>query len=271
MKIDIAEIIRLNGRLTEIGGKTVDGGMSQDGELATVCKKINEELENVSNNILSDDLRATIINLKENIESLTADLAPNVAEVSGFLDRQMESYSMANQDATSSLQSLISQINSTFVLYSAAPTSNAMQEMPANNVRKQGDPIPEAKFNEMLAEAEKYLKKPYVWGGKTPDSSFDCGGYVSWVIGQSGWNYKYMGAKALHSFCTETKSPQPGDLVFFKNTYEAPDPYGETHVGIYVGNGKMIHTVKKTGVSYADISSGYWKDHLSSYGRLPLS
>lgn len=261
MKIDIAEIIRLNGRLTEIGGKSIDGGMSQDGELATVCKKINEELEAVSNNILSDDLRTTIINLKENIESLTANLAPNVAEVSGFLDRQMESYSTANQDATSSLQSLISQINSTFVLYSAAPTSNAMQEIPVNNVRKAGEPVSEATFNTMLSQAEKYLGTPY--------DKMKCATFVYNVVNNTGWNLKGNQVRTLDPLCTKVDSPQPGDLIFFWNTFKGADPSIPSHVGIYVGDGKMIHS-GSGGVGYADVNSSYWRNIKKHYGRLPL-
>ena len=92
-------------------------------------------------------------------------------------------------------------------------------------------------FAAMLAEAEKYLGYPYVWGGSSPSTSFDCSGFVSWVINHSGWNYGRLGAQGLCNICTPVSpaNARPGDLVFFKYTYNAPNPDGVTHCGIYVG------------------------------------
>ena len=90
----------------------------------------------------------------------------------------------------------------------------------------------------MLSEAEKYLGYPYVWGGSSPATSFDCSGFVSWVINHSGWNVGRLGAQGLYNICTPTSNPQPGDLVFFKGTYDTP---GVSHCGIYVGDNKMLH------------------------------
>lgn len=120
------------------------------------------------------------------------------------------------------------------------------------NVTQRGDYLdydvpPEAledeQFAAMLAEAEKYLGFPYVWGGSSPSTSFDCSGFVSWVINHSGWNVGRLGAKALCNLCTPVSpaNARPGDLVFFINTYDAPDPNAPTHCGIYVGNNMMIH------------------------------
>ena len=95
-------------------------------------------------------------------------------------------------------------------------------------------------FAAMLAEAEKYLGYPYVWGGSSPSTSFDCSGFVSWVINHSGWDVGRLGAQGLCNICTPVSSAnaKPGDLIFFKGTYDTP---GVSHVGIYVGNGMMIH------------------------------
>ena len=124
-------------------------------------------------------------------------------------------------------------------------------------------------FAAMLKEAEKYLGFPYVWGGANPSTSFDCSGYVSWVINHSGWNYGRLGAKALCNVCTPVSAAnaRPGDLVFFINTYDAPDPNAPTHVGIYVGNSMMIHCGDP--ISYANLNTSYWQQHFYCYGRLP--
>lgn len=122
-------------------------------------------------------------------------------------------------------------------------------------------------FAAMLSEAEKYLGYPYVWGGSSPATSFDCSGFVSWVVNHSGWNVGRLGAQGLYNICTRTGSPRPGDLVFFKGTYAAPDPNGVTHCGIYVGDGMMIHCGDP--ISYANLNSSYWQAHFYAYGRLP--
>ena len=105
---------------------------------------------------------------------------------------------------------------------------------------------------------------PYVWGGSSPATSFDCSGYVSWVINHSGWNVGRLGAQGLYNICTPTSSPKPGDLVFFKGTYDTP---GVSHCGIYVGDGKMLHCGDPIG--YANLNTSYWQSHFYAYGRLP--
>ena len=101
-----------------------------------------------------------------------------------------------------------------------------------------GEYLDDETFAAMLTEAEKYLGYPYVWGGSSPATSFDCSGFVSWVINHSGWNVGRLGAQGLYNICTPTSSPKPGDLVFFVGTY---DTAGVSHCGIYVGDGMMIH------------------------------
>jgi len=124
-------------------------------------------------------------------------------------------------------------------------------------------------FAAMLAEAEKFLGYPYVWGGSSPATSFDCSGFVSWVINHSGWDVGRLGAQGLYNICTPVSpaSARPGDLVFFKYTYKAPDPDGVTHCGIYVGNHMFIHCGDP--ISYADLTNQYWQDHFFQFGRLP--
>lgn len=119
-------------------------------------------------------------------------------------------------------------------------------------------------FAAILAEAEKYIGYPYVWGGSSPSTSFDCSGFVSYVYNQCGWNFGRLGAQGLYNICTRTSSPQPGDLVFFVGTY---DTAGVSHVGIYVGDGWMLHCGDPIG--YANLNTSYWQAHLYAYGRLP--
>ena len=97
-------------------------------------------------------------------------------------------------------------------------------------------------FAAILGEAEKYLGYPYVWGGSSPATSFDCSGFVSWVINHSGWNVGRLGAQGLYNICTPTSAPRPGDLVFFVGTY---DTAGVSHCGIYVGDGKFVHSPRR--------------------------
>ena len=129
---------------------------------------------------------------------------------------------------------------------------------------------PEALDDELFAaiikEAEKYLGYPYVWGGSSPSTSFDCSGFVSWVINHSGWDVGRLGAQGLCNICTPVPSAnvKPGDLVFFTGTYDTP---GVSHVGIYVGNNMMIHCGDP--ISYANLNSNYWQSHFYRYGRLP--
>ena len=121
-------------------------------------------------------------------------------------------------------------------------------------------------FAAIIKEAEKYLGYPYVWGGSSPSTSFDCSGFVSWVINHSGWDVGRLGAQGLCNICTPVSfaNVKPGDLVFFTGTYDTP---GVSHVGIYVGNNMMIHCGDP--ISYANLNSSYWQSHFYRYGRLP--
>lgn len=124
------------------------------------------------------------------------------------------------------------------------------------------------KFANMIHEAEKYLGYPYVWGGASPSTSFDCSGFVSWVINHcgNGWDYGRCTADGLRGICTYVPPAQakPGDLIFFQGTYNTS---GASHVGIYVGNGMMIHCGNP--IQYASINTNYWQQHFMCFGRLP--
>ena len=121
------------------------------------------------------------------------------------------------------------------------------------------------KFAALITEAEKYLGYPYVWGGSNPDTSFDCSGFVSYVLTNSGLvNTGRLGAQGLYNVCTPVSkaNAQPGDLIFFVGTYDTP---GVSHVGIYVGDGVMIHCGDP--IQYTSINSSYWQQHFYAFGR----
>ncbi|MGI6498986.1 MAG: C40 family peptidase [Oscillospiraceae bacterium] len=121
-------------------------------------------------------------------------------------------------------------------------------------------------FAAIITEAEKYLGYPYVWGGSSPTTSFDCSGFVSWVINHSGWDVGRLGSDGLWGICAHISPSEakPGDLIFFHSTYDTPLT---SHVGIYVGNGMMIHCGNP--ISYASIETNYWQSHFFGFGRLP--
>ena len=124
----------------------------------------------------------------------------------------------------------------------------------------------DARFAAMMTEAQKYIGYPYVWGGSSPKTSFDCSGYVSWVINHSGWNVGRLGAQGLCDICTPVSpdDAKPGDLVFFTGTY---DTDGISHVGIYVGNGMMLAAGDPIG--YSNLNTSYWQSHFYTFGRFP--
>ena len=124
-------------------------------------------------------------------------------------------------------------------------------------------------FATLITEAEKYIGYPYVWGGSNPNTSFDCSGFVSWALTQSGvCNTGRLGAQGLYNISTPVSSAnaRPGDLIFFVGTYDTP---GVSHVGIYVGGGKMLHCGDP--IQYADINTSYWQSHFYAFGRPPYN
>lgn len=135
-----------------------------------------------------------------------------------------------------------------------------------NNYVVPPEALSDVKFAAMLKEAEKYLGYPYVWGGASPATSFDCSGFVSWVINHSGWNFGRLTAEGLRQKCARVSpsNAKPGDLIFFEKTYNTP---GASHVGIYVGNNMMIHCGDP--IQYAHTDSSYFSAHFMQFGRLP--
>ena len=131
-----------------------------------------------------------------------------------------------------------------------------------------GEALTDERFRKMITEAEKYLGYPYVWGGSSPSTSFDCSGFVSWVINHcgNGWNVGRLTADGLKNICAiiPRSEAKPGDLIFFQGTYNTT---GASHVAIYVGDGMMIHCGNP--IQYASIDTAYWQAHFYCFGRLP--
>jgi hypothetical protein len=146
------------------------------------------------------------------------------------------------------------------------PYAIAMQDVLHYDIP--GEALTEERFRRMITEAEKYLGYPYVWGGSSPSTSFDCSGFVSWVINHcgNGWNVGRLGAEGLRQICAiiPPSEAKPGDLIFFQGTY---DTTGASHVAIYVGNNMMIHCGNP--IQYASIDTTYWRAHFYCFGRLP--
>ena len=149
-------------------------------------------------------------------------------------------------------------------LFPSSPYVGKYTNKPPAHEMNRTSKMDDETFAAILKEAEKYLGFPYVWGGSSPSTSFDCSGFVSYVYNQCGWSFGRLGAQGLYNISTRTSSPKPGDLVFFTGTYDTP---GISHVGIYVGDGWMLHCGDP--ISYANLNSSYWQSHLYAYGRLP--
>ena len=129
-----------------------------------------------------------------------------------------------------------------------------------------GEALTDETFRRLITEAEKYLGYPYVWGGSSPSTSFDCSGFVCWVFKNSGvYPLNRTTAQGIYDQCTPVRpvDAKPGDIIFFKGTYNTSEV---SHVGIYVGNGMMIHCGNP--IQYASVNSSYWTQHFYAYGRL---
>lgn len=177
-----------------------------------------------------------------------------VARGSGLTDDQLERYEVL-METRGNRDDLFGDVNF------AVPGSEYLDyDIP-------GEALTDEKFRRMITEAEKYLGYPYVWGGSSPSTSFDCSGFVSWVINHSGngWNVVRSTANGLMGYCDIIRKSEakPGDLIFFQGTYNTS---GASHVGIYVGNGMMIHCGNP--ISYASIETSYWQQHYYCMGRI---
>lgn len=142
----------------------------------------------------------------------------------------------------------------------ANPSEGAQYQVP-------GEALSDPSFAALIEEAEKYLGFPYVWGGSTPETSFDCSGFVCWVYTHSGvYDLPRTTATGIYNQCAAVSPDQakPGDLIFFTKTYDCVGPV--SHVGIYVGDGMMIHCGSP--IKYASINTSYWQEHFYAFGRL---
>lgn len=152
-------------------------------------------------------------------------------------------------------------------LFRGSPYASTLREPGEYDIP--ADVMEDETFRRLIEEAEKYIGYPYVWGGSNPNTSFDCSGFVSWVLTQSGvCNTGRLGAQGLYNISTPVSSAnaRPGDLIFFVGTYDTP---GVSHVGIYVGGGKMLHCGDP--IQYADINTSYWQSHFYAFGRPPYN
>ena len=148
-----------------------------------------------------------------------------------------------------------------------APYVNKYIDNPPTAWEIPAEYLTDERFNTLITEAEKYLGYPYVWGGSSPSTSFDCSGFVSYVLTNSGLcNTGRLGAQGLYNISTPVSDPQPGDLVFFVGTY---DTTGVSHVGIYVGDGMMLHCGDP--IQYSNLNTSYWQSHFYAYGRPPYN
>ena len=182
-----------------------------------------------------------------------------VARNSGLTDDQMERYEVT-LECRGNRDDLFAGI--AFATPDGAGSSGEYQDYDIP-----GEALTDEKFRKMITEAEKYLGYPYVWGGSSPSTSFDCSGFVSWVINHcgNGWNVGRQTANGLMGKCDiiPKSEAKPGDLIFFQKTYNTS---GASHVGIYVGNGMMIHCGNP--ISYASIETSYWRQHYYCMGRI---
>ena len=135
---------------------------------------------------------------------------------------------------------------------------------PGDRYEVPAEALADETFAAMLEVAEQFVGYPYVWGGSSPATSFDCSGYLSYILNQCGWNVGRLGAQGLYNYCTPTSDPKPGDLVFFVGTYDTPSV---SHCGLYLGDGMMLHAGDPIG--YANLNTSYWQSHFYAYGRLP--
>ena len=148
----------------------------------------------------------------------------------------------------------------TFAKYGFAPPGSLVA----------GSAMGEEKYAALIVEGEKYLGDPYVWGGSSPSTSFDCSGFVCWVYTHSGvYSLPRTTATGIYGQCAVVSrdDAKPGDLIFFTGTYDTDKPI--SHIGIYVGEGKMLHCGSP--IQYADVTTSYWRQHFYGYGRLPIT
>ena len=174
-----------------------------------------------------------------------------------------------NEDQLSMYSAYMSTLGNREDLFPGSGYVDKYIENPPDDYTVNAEYLTDEKFATLITEAEKFLGYPYVWGGSNPSTSFDCSGFVSYVLTNSGLvNTGRLGAQGLYNVCSPVSSAdaKPGDLVFFVGTYDTP---GVSHVGIYVGGGKMLHCGDP--IQYADINTSYWQSHFYAFGRPPYN
>ena len=201
--------------------------------------------------------RATVSDAKTTLESdekQLIQLSKESAKIIDSLGKSQQSIEAAREKNRNAQKGAEASVNQWLSNYYAS-------KHPSNG------PAPSGNTSNIISEAENYLGYPYVWGGSNPQTSFDCSGYVSWVINHSGWNVGRLGVDGLYSICTPVSgsAARPGDLVFYNYTYGG---FPRSHVGIYVGGGRAIQC-DDPGVEIVNLSSSYWQNHFDSFGRLP--
>ena len=208
---------------------------------------------------------------------LTLSAQSELMEIDGRLQRGMVLYvelenvgmdwlpsELLTEEQLASYAAYMSTLGNREDLFSGVPGASTL--VPPTIYDIPPDALEDQTFAAMIAEGEKYLGYPYVWGGSSPETSFDCSGFVCWVLNHSGWSVGRTTAQGLYNVCTPVSSAnaKPGDLIFFVGTYDTPDV---SHVGIYVGGGQMLHCGNP--ISYANVNVPYWQEHFYCFGRLP--
>ena len=202
---------------------------------------------------------------RDEVNAFLADLDENSRAAEESRDREIKRLSGENDVLRSRAEALESELralgNRPDLFPSSPYVGKYTSKPPAHEIPE--DYLADETFAAILKEAKKYVGYPYVWGGSSPSTSFDCSGFVSYVYNQCGWDFGRLGAQGLYNISTRTSSPKPGDLVFFTGTYDTP---GISHVGIYVGDGWMLHCGDP--ISYANLNTSYWQSHFYAYGKL---
>lgn len=253
--VDKAEILRvvsehdtqlINTLKTELHSVQAQKESLESNRKTVLAAKASLEQNQKQLNTLSEECAKTIAALKQSQKD---------AEAAAESNRE------AQQEAEAS-------VNQWLADYYAAQQSGTGGNGGSGNHSSNGSgAVSAGSASAMISEAEKYIGYPYVWGGSNPQTSFDCSGYVSWVLNHSGWNVGRQGVDGLYSICTPVSGSEacPGDLVFYDYTYGG---LPRSHVGIYLGNGNAIQC-DDPGVEIVNLGDSYWQSHFNSFRRLP--
>ena len=230
------------------------------------CVKAQKEAIERNRKTVSD-AKASLEQDHQQLTTLSEECAKMIASL-GQNQQDAETAKSNNIQAQQEVKASVNQWLAEYIASQKNSTnSNSSNQNTETNNHSSRGAISAGSVSAMISEAEKYIGYPYVWGGSNPQTSFDCSGFVSWVINHSGWDVGRLGVDGLYSLCTPVSSSAvcPGDLVFYNYTY---DGLPRSHVGIYIGNGNAIQC-DDPGVEIISLSSSYWQGHFDSFGRLP--